>query len=872
MGNSLYPDDEQRAFTDTKSLRGHQDSDDEYCEAYSSSEEIDGEPANLGPTDASKLTKPAISSLSLRQIDSSFNRSKKGKRSTHNPPASLPTSSADGLSATPSATRRYAHVADFCVDCVCLVETVIVEGQQFSRALGNFKTLEQSAKSCLLCNMFLLILKGKNGSVLTQAKAYDDASFNLIDRYDENGISDVEELSNPTTRVKVSLHATRIFTNTSEWVGCEPCIGLLLVFEVHFNTQSLRGRESCTSPAESKELQNAIAVIKSEGKFYFFAFALGLTESSVIEDGNSVMTLRVGDTRLDGDRKLDHVKRWLCDTNDKTSEMRRKHANEQGPARLLKICSEEEVQLVELDYDTSPATPAYLALSHRWGRRQHLTTTCRNIAAHKAQIHLNDLPGTFRDAITITRLLGYLYIWIDALCIIQDSASDWHNESQKMGDIFQGASITLAVHCAKDDFEGFLNRAFAKRPVTEYRTKYNQISFFQPPNPEEDVTGSALSRRAWVLQERFLSTRTIHFTAGQIYLENTDGIFCEDGFLYQTQRVNADSYELHSDGSERLGSSHLSPSAVPFLRTALGFDIYSSTTTGSVEWLPLVEMYTRCGLTKESDKLVALSGMARRIGSRTKAAWCAGIWDNNLVQGMLWLGELGGLSAPTTPRAPSWSWAAWDGPIQHPQPVLAGRCTPRVSFVVLKDTEHRMTSWLNGPGYLTLYARLIPLNNLSFGSEVVLGPGPPRPGPYTGGKPHLPRLRLLHFIRAQGLIWRSKKVKGLPGGMENVGWVTFDDPDVAFIRNAKGPPPLWFVVLATHGAHGPSTPATLLTYLGIFVIRSSPLRPIYERVGFGQMSYFYLFNSGDGDKMSHYHGTPDEDFFHDEKYTEIILE
>jgi hypothetical protein len=550
------------------------------------------------------------------------------------------------------------------------------------------------------------------------------------------------------------------------------------------------------------------------------------------------MNMRIGDTRLDSDRKLDLVMRWLNDTETRISKNQNINApgKEEGPCRLVKICSEEHVQLVELDHQSSRVTPKYLALSHRWGRRQHLTTTSSNVEAHKARINLDDLPGTFRDAITVTRLLGYLYIWIDALCIIQNSASDWHTESQKMGDIFRGASITLAAHCAKDDSEGFLNRTFSKRPTIEYRTKSDQIGFFQPPNPEEDVTSSALSRRAWVLQERFLSTRTLHFTAGQIYMENTDGIFCEDGTLYESQEIHADIYRSHGDGPDRLGNSYLSPSAVPYLREALGFNAHFSTETGSIEWLPLVEMYTRCGLTNESDKLVAIAGMARRIQSWTKDAWCAGIWDNTLVQGMLWLGELAGLSAPTTPRAPSWSWAAWDGPIQYPQMILAETFTPRVSFVVLEDADHQVTSWLSGRGYLTLFGRMIPLNDLSFGSEVVLGPGPSRPGPYTEDNHRLPRLHLLHFVRAQGLIWRPKN-RATHGDRKSVGWVTFDDPDVAFIRNAGRPPPLWFVVLATHG---PSVYAG--TYLGIFVVKSNTNQPIYKRVGFGQISSLYLFD------------------------------
>jgi hypothetical protein len=265
------PDIEQLALSDTESLKKYRHPDGENSIDNSSTEDSDGNLADPGPGNQSESTKAVVANFPSRQTKSLVDRSKIAKRSKHRPSKSLIKGSVDDFQESRSVTRRYPHVANFCVDCVHLVEIVIVDGQRFTRALGSFIVLERSATSCLLCSLFLRILKGRNGSVLTLAKAYDDASFNIINQYDGNGVSDVEELSNPTMRVKVDLQASRIFTNTSEYVGNEPCISLLLVFGVHFNSRRSTQHEYFPSSAEKRVLRNAIAVFKHEGMDSFIS-------------------------------------------------------------------------------------------------------------------------------------------------------------------------------------------------------------------------------------------------------------------------------------------------------------------------------------------------------------------------------------------------------------------------------------------------------------------------------------------------------------------------------------------------------------------------------------------------------------------------
>ena len=69
-----------------------------------------------------------------------------------------------------------------------------------------------------------------------------------------------------------------------------------------------------------------------------------------------------------------------------------------------------------------------------------------------------DIPKTFQDAITVTRYLGFHYIWIDSLCIVQDDNEDWARESAKMSSIYANAVLTIAASAAADDTYGFLHQ------------------------------------------------------------------------------------------------------------------------------------------------------------------------------------------------------------------------------------------------------------------------------------------------------------------------------------------------------------------------------------------------------------------------------
>jgi hypothetical protein len=164
----------------------------------------------------------------------------------------------------------------------------------------------------------------------------------------------------------------------------------------------------------------------------------------------------------------------------------------QLPTRVIDvgIGDEGDMDCIYLRVTDGEAWGMYIALSHRWQKDTPISTSA-NLDDRRRGIDLRDLPQTYQDAVHITRKLGVRFLWIDSLCIIQDGRLDWASECGRMEEVFASAYCTIALSPAVDACGNF----------------------------EDDVENGELSRRGWILQERALSRRTIHFTGEQIYWE-----------------------------------------------------------------------------------------------------------------------------------------------------------------------------------------------------------------------------------------------------------------------------------------------------------------------------------------------------------------
>ncbi|PQE20746.1 heterokaryon incompatibility protein [Rutstroemia sp. NJR-2017a BBW] len=113
-----------------------------------------------------------------------------------------------------------------------------------------------------------------------------------------------------------------------------------------------------------------------------------------------------------------------------------------------------------VNFTNSPAQPAapYACLSYCWGTDldNNVKTLKANLKQHLDGILISVLPKTIQDAVLVCQRLGIRYLWVDALCIIQDDEEDWENESIQMCDIYSGSHITIAAHRVESCKQGFL--------------------------------------------------------------------------------------------------------------------------------------------------------------------------------------------------------------------------------------------------------------------------------------------------------------------------------------------------------------------------------------------------------------------------------
>jgi hypothetical protein len=359
------------------------------------------------------------------------------------------------------------------------------------------------------------------------------------------------------------------------------------------------------------------------------------------------------------------------------------------PTRLLDI-GNGSIRLIESKYEMeATADRSYVALSHCWGLVPIIRTLKENYAEHRKRIAPERLSKTFREAIHATRKLGYRYIWIDSLCIIQDDGDDWAEEAATMCDVYQSAILTIAAaHAPGGDVGCFAARdgliqipfyielPLAIPGVTPPKIKFSSYG----RTSEAGGSDAALFGRAWVLQEQILSPRMLMFDGTHLGWEcltihgseNSPTSGTTRHALYhkymRTGVMDDDEYFDHPDATDDVGQTHTFWSLLKHQY-----------------WCELVMDYTHRGMTKPKDRLVALAGIAKAITRHTTHGYWAGLWSQHFTTGLLWSishNEIFATWAANTavpkdattrheqPLAPTWSWASVTTPVMYSETEL----------------------------------------------------------------------------------------------------------------------------------------------------------------------------------------------------------
>ena len=345
---------------------------------------------------------------------------------------------------------------------------------------------------------------------------------------------------------------------------------------------------------------------------------------------------------------LTNGRRWFKECATAHAECRNR--NRFVPTRLIDVAlpdGSENLKLLDTGQSgiSNNVEFEYATLSHCWGQTKHITTKTDTLKKHEAGIAFSELNRTFKDAVLVTRALGLKYIWIDSLCIVQDSASDWQRESSLMGSVYGGGAINIAADAAEDGDQGFLSkRTPSCFPYILSDENVHGMLYMKASKRERWIEYNGnLRRRAWVLQEYALSSCSIRYNTNGLTWECRCGCHYNSEVIFEENRFRQDTRALKLLPLQLDSVSASSPA--------------SKISEIMAAWRKLVSDYSRKELTFETDVLPALSGLASLVHTATGDQYLAGIWRCDLPAALQWVPEIPDWRS-TTYLAPTWSWAS----------------------------------------------------------------------------------------------------------------------------------------------------------------------------------------------------------------------
>jgi Heterokaryon incompatibility protein (HET) len=313
------------------------------------------------------------------------------------------------------------------------------------------------------------------------------------------------------------------------------------------------------------------------------------------------------------------------------------------PHRVIDVGAEDSSTSARLFINDSLQRGEYTCLSYCWGGPQDVSTTTATLEQYSICLPSDKLPQTIRDAINITRSLAIRYLWVDALCILQDNTDDKSVEIGEMGRIYRNAMVTIAAGSSQRVTDGFLKERTIpysyQLPFYLSAGRFGIISL-RACEKLGHAKVDPLETRGWTLQESLLSRRVLYYGSRDLLWkcqrEHFVPVYKTHHFYFSTL-----GYQLPASMSSGRKGHH---SEIPRLQSRI--------------WRELVDNYSSRELTILEDRLPALAGIASELQNIWKDTYLAGMWQNCLIRQLGWQRTYIKDPPPEPFRSPSWSWAS----------------------------------------------------------------------------------------------------------------------------------------------------------------------------------------------------------------------
>lgn len=368
----------------------------------------------------------------------------------------------------------------------------------------------------------------------------------------------------------------------------------------------------------------------------------------------------------DQERYLALIRNWLANCCE-NHELCKLGLTDKMPTRVIDVDNHDAINPEVRLISSQGIHEKYIALSYCWGAtaKDILTLDAATYDAMRKRILESDLAKTHQEVIQIARALRIRYVWIDALCIIQGDAEDWERESVSMASVYGNATLTIVAGRSSDSRKGFITNNLgsgSRVPSCKLPTDTSKDAVGLVVDLPRSCEIGPVSTRGWCFQERLTCRRAVVFGEEQLLLQCIRDTALENGRLW----------------AQRIRPVFLRP-AEAIAKTK---DATALRDQALQEWYTLLKLFVITNLSNPHDIFAAIAALAQEASRVLNSRYLAGLWECDMARGLLWRPCYHFQAGPnakipvTRPkstfltketgavvRAPSWSWAAVQGPV-----------------------------------------------------------------------------------------------------------------------------------------------------------------------------------------------------------------